>query len=251
MVRLPVSGASFDLRPPAGEDDVLLLETAADDTQAAQRLLERLALPVGPAPAIADLTITDLQTLLLRLHEILFGPNIVTTAACRREGCGTPLDVSFGIGSFLAHHAPRPSGTPAARSGWWRVPGTEVEYRPPSIADLAHARLAPAPEAALRRRCLEPPDMAPPLRRRAERAMARQAPDMSGTLSATCPACGADTTLLFDVVHFVIRTLRAHAAFVFEDAHLLALNYHWPEATILAMPRARRIRYAEMLRGAA
>ena len=52
----------------------------------------------------------------------------------------------------------------------------------------------------------------------------------------------------FDVLPFVLRELRDHADSVFEDVHLLAMYYKWPEEDILALPRSRRLRYGAALR---
>ena len=53
----------------------------------------------------------------------------------------------------------------------------------------------------------------------------------------------------FDVRQFVLRELRDHARTVLEDVHLLAFHYQWPEKDILALPRQRRLHYANALRG--
>ena len=51
-----------------------------------------------------------------------------------------------------------------------------------------------------------------------------------------------------DPRQFTLRELRDQAVFIYEDTHLLAEHYHWPEAEILALPRERRLRYAQMVR---
>ena len=84
--------------------------------------------------------------------------------------------------------------------------------------------------------------------KRALTALAAMAPALSEELSARCPACGSTVVVFFDARGFALRELRNQASFVYADAHLLARHYHWPEAEILALPRDRRVRYAEMLR---
>jgi hypothetical protein len=54
--------------------------------------------------------------------------------------------------------------------------------------------------------------------------------------------------MVFDVPVFVLSELRTRAALIHEDVHLLGRAYHWSEASILAMPRTRRERYADMVR---
>ena len=81
--------------------------------------------------------------------------------------------------------------------------------------------------------------------------MEMQAPSLSGEIDGVCPECGARLRFFFDVEQYVLLELRQQAAFVYQDTHLLAKHYHWPESRILAIPRNRRMQYAEMLRGVA
>jgi hypothetical protein len=74
------------------------------------------------------------------------------------------------------------------------------------------------------------------------------APRFSRELTGLCPECHAGMNFYFDVQQFVLRELRDHTAMVFQDVHLIALHYKWPEENILALPRSRRELYAEALR---
>jgi hypothetical protein len=53
--------------------------------------------------------------------------------------------------------------------------------------------------------------------------------------------------MYFDVQQFVLRELRDQATFLYEDVHLVASQYHWPESGILDLPSRRRVQYAEMI----
>jgi hypothetical protein len=253
MIRLPVGAGRFTVRPPTGEDDVLLLEGGDDPTGVAVRLLQGLASPAAGGHAeIGELVLTDFQVLLLHLYRVVVDGPIEATTLCARAECGCVIAVSLAVAPYIAHHLPRTPSTvaPDGTSGWWRLAGEAARYRLPTSGDLVAARRETNPEAELRGRCLDPADMPVRLRRRAERAMAAQAPNLSQPVQAICPECGTRADVLFDVEEFVLTTLRAHAAFIYEDIHLLALHYHWPEATILSMPRTRRIQYTAMLRAA-
>ena len=50
----------------------------------------------------------------------------------------------------------------------------------------------------------------------------------------------------FSACTHVQRELAHEAAFLYQDVHLLATRYHWSEDKILALPRARRLQYAEL-----
>ena len=253
MFTLPVSGKQIVLRPLAGEEDLLLAEGAPDRTTAVALLGRLVCGAAGEAVDVAALAVTDVQILLLALHQRLHGADISASLTCRHGDCAAAIAVSFDIVAYLDHHLPKttPRTEPDEEIGWWRLSGTDIRYRLPTIGDVIAAETAPQAELLLRRRCLAEPDAPSAIRLKAERMMARQAPNLSQVIDATCPDCGRTTPFLFDIESYVMSVLRAEAAFVFRDTHLLALHYHWPEAVILAMPRARRVRHAELLRGAA
>jgi hypothetical protein len=56
--------------------------------------------------------------------------------------------------------------------------------------------------------------------------------------------------ILFDPQQFVLQELQNQARFVYEEIHLLAMYYQWSKAEILALPRSRRMYYAERIRQA-
>jgi hypothetical protein len=84
--------------------------------------------------------------------------------------------------------------------------------------------------------------------RRVENAMEALAPPLSHTVQGQCPECGSVLDLYFDAQQFCLQELRGQALFIYDDVHLLAMEYHWSEADILALPRNRRAQYAERVR---
>jgi hypothetical protein len=76
--------------------------------------------------------------------------------------------------------------------------------------------------------------------------MEAMAPSLFSELEGTCPVCGAVVTCNFDPLQYTLRELRDQAAFVYEDVCTIAHHTHWSEAEILALPTARRARYAEL-----
>lgn len=273
--RLPVSGRWVAMRHPGGAEDLLLAEAArtpGGDAAVALALAGRLGRAVeGDRLDVEDLTVTDLDCLVLRLRQALIGDRIRADMACPARGCGRRLDMDFSIEEFLDHHAPRtPRGRgrgraaePAEEPGWFRLgppsatSGAEegvddvgVLFRLPTAADLLRVASRPEPERELARLCLRPADVPARLRRRAEAAMEAMAPSLSGDLQGRCPECGAAVTAQFDARWFCLRELRDRAAFIYQDVDLLARRYHWSEAAILAMPHGRRAMYAELARRA-
>jgi len=252
--RLPVSGIDVALRHPAGVDDILLAEAGGAELGLAEAVVGALARPLdGGALVWADITLTDLDAALLAIRRMVLGDRIESSARCAAQGggggCGARIDLGFHITDYLAQHRPRmPRGVMRSdEPGWFRLDESTVRFRLPTSADLE--AIAPARDAArmLAARCIRPDDVSARLRRRIERAMDALAPSLYGDLEGTCPECGAIVGIAFDPQRFVVAELRQHAAFVFEEVHLIAGGYRWTEQEILRMPRARRARYAELI----
>jgi hypothetical protein len=253
MIRLPVSGLELSLRQPAGAEDILLLEAPTNDADLALTLISRLAQSLdGATIDWGDLSISDLEFLLLTLRQIVFGDWIRTDVICPAQGCRKRVDVSFRISDYLPHHGPRrcPTIVPTETPDWFQLCNTDVTFRLPTVADQIAIAHHPQPEQALRQRCIQPNQIPSKLRRRVETAMAALAPNLSDDLQGQCAECGAIVTLFFDVQQFTLQELRRQAAFIYEDVHLLASSYQWSEDAILAIPHYRRQQYAELVRQA-
>lgn len=250
-IRLPVSGLDVLLREPAGIEDMLLLDATVFDTHLAVALLSSIAVsPDGLGLEWNQLSLADLDTALLLTRRLLLGERIRADAVCPSKGCGASIEVSFYIRDYLAHHATRkPRGVkPDAEPGWFQFQNSEISFRVPVVADRAAIASHPHPKKELIQRCVRPPDLKARQLRRVENSLEAIAPSLAGTLQGKCVECGAEVEIFFDPQQFTLRELRNQAAFIYEDIHLLALYYQWSEAEILALPRHRRMQYAEMIR---
>jgi hypothetical protein len=253
VFQLPVSRSAVVMRLPSGGEELLILEGAATQTALAIAILGRLShAPDGSVIDWQALSATDLDAALLRLRQIVFGDAIRAGVTCPAAQCGKRIDIGFGIGDYLEHHSPRPprGAEPAEESGWMRLRGAAVSFRLPTAADQAAAESSDDPRREMIRRCIRPQDASAASVRRVENAMEAMAPSLAHNLDAQCPECGAAVEVYFDPRRFCLIELREHAAFIYEDTHLLAEHYHWPEAEILSLPRDRRIRYVEIVRAA-
>jgi hypothetical protein len=252
MPRLPVSGQEVRIRPPDGTDDLLLLVSDGNAVSVALGLLARIAEPQdGGGSDWAALAVTDFELLLAALRVMVLGEHVACAFDCPRAGCGARCEVRFRLADYLAPVRVRAAPGVSAccdRPGWFVLDGAPARLRLPTAADQ-RAVLGEADAARLLgARCLDPPDMAAPLRARAERAMAAMAPEVSRPLSGTCPGCGARGRAGLHLPNLVVTELRRAAAGLHEEVHLLASAYHWQEVAILALPRARRLAYAERAR---
>jgi hypothetical protein len=243
------------LRPLTGVEELLLLEAPICDTALALALLDRLAqraeeVEETDAFFSGGLCVTDVDALLLYLRSAIFGDAIRSDALCPRESCGARFDMAFRISEYLAHHRPRtPRGLEMAEeTGWFRLRDTPVSFRLPTGADQAAVAGRRDAEREMVRRCVRPAGAAARLVRRAETAMEVLAPRLSRELEGACLECGAKVTLYFDVQQFTLLELRDQSVHLYEDVHLLASSFHWPEEAILALPQRRRALYAERVR---
>jgi hypothetical protein len=112
------------------------------------------------------------------------------------------------------------------------------------LAVTGHAQ----PERELIRRCVRPSEVAEDSVKRVETLMEELAPLLTDYVQGECPECGSEIDIYFDPQQFSLRELRGQAVYIYEDVHLLARHYHWSEAEILALPRRRRVHYAELIR---
>lgn len=252
-LRLPVSGLDIRLQEPAGVEDMLLLDAKVFDAELAVALLTQIAVsPDGSRVDWFHLSLTDLDTALLLTRCMLFGEQIWANAICPSEGCAAPIEISFDIQDYLAHHAARqPRGVqPSEEPGWFQFQDDEILFRVPVVADQLAIAHHPHPRQELVQRCMCPTDLKARQVKRVEKAMEAIAPSLAGTLQGKCVECGAEVELFFDPQQFILRELRNQASFIYEDIHLLAFYYQWSEPAILALPRHRRMQYAEMIRQA-
>jgi hypothetical protein len=254
MLRLPVSGLQVIIRQPTGAEDVFLQEMRGANAAVALELIGRLVRTADGAPVDwREISVSDLETLLLVLRQATVGDLISTEVRCPAAGCEARVDVAFRIGEFLASRkANRPQRVKDLGDGKWfavKHDGDGVEFRLPTGGDLLAIDGHPAPYRELGQRCIRPAGLTSASWRRAESAMEALAPRFSSILTGECPECGIAFECYFDALLFVLRELRSHAAGVYQDVHLLALHYKWPEQEILALPRNRRTAYVEMLGG--
>lgn len=256
---LPVSGMGVRLRPTTGAEEILLADPTVDDAVLALALVEKLAWSETQVDWV-QLTVTDIDTLIMRLRQVAVGPRVSASLTCSVPGCGSRVEFSFLIDAYLDHQ--RPASLPqhrrgwsvancAAEPGWYQLQGprdTAARFRLPVLADqMAVAGVADA-HLALATRCIKAAESSARLRARVEAVMATLAPPLAGLLHGRCPDCGSQIAAHFEARAFCLKELRDRARFIYDDIDALAERYHWSERAILALPQARRANYAERAR---
>jgi len=79
------------------------------------------------------------------------------------------------------------------------------------------------------------------------RAMLEADPAAEITLRLTCPACGHQWDLLFDIAEFFWTEISAQAQRLLREIDALARAYGWTEREILSLPAQRRQTYLELV----
>lgn len=248
---LPVSGLTLHVREATGADELVVLEPGRSPVATVVTLASRLTTDSrGQAPDWEELPAADVGAIALTIRQAWLGERISTDTRCPDPGCRERMDIAFAIPAYIAHHRPRRySGVLAGQdTGWYGLAGTSVSFRLPTIGDLRAAVASADPERCLREQCVRPATVPAAVARRVSRAMAALAPSLSEAVTVCCPACGGSDLLRFDPVTYALTELRDAAGGLYEEVHLLASAFRWPEDAILALPRSRRARYAELIR---
>ena len=204
------------------------------------------ATPDASRAALADLPIGERDARLFELRALVFGARAEGFAECPRcaERVEFPLDTAT-----LEERAPSP---PSYASTYYETQtnGTTIRFRLPTSRDLAQAVAAPDHEDALRllvQRCSEQEDLPNEFIEVLSRAMLEAYPQAEIILRLTCPACGHEWDLLFDIAEFFWREISAQAQRLLREIDTLARAYGWTEREILSLPAQRRQTYLEML----
>jgi hypothetical protein len=250
MFRLPVSGVSVDVGQITGAQDMLLLESPGSPVKVAIALAASVAWqPDGMRLDAAALPLTDLEALMLEQRRTYLGDEIRSRRKCPASGCGAETEISFRISEYVSRYRPRPARNAEqleGERGWYKLQGSTVEFRLVTAGDVGEVEDLPHPELEMRRRTIRPTDASAKDVARAQAAMESLSPSLAQEIAGSCPVCGEVTEYLFDPLRYVQRELRYEAAFLYHDVHVLASRYHWPEEKILALPRMRRVQYAEL-----
>ena len=247
MALLPITGREIALRELSGGEDLLLLAAHRSVPQLVRDLLAALA---DEPAAIDELPVGDAEALLLSLRRLLLGDVVSADMLCPSAPCSTRIDISFQLDAYLQHHRPRPLPRGVTREDDWLVDERSgAAFRAPTLGDQIAIAGTPRPAARLLERCTRDGSPAP-RPQRMEGVLRRAAPTLSNYVSGACPECGTDVEAYFDVEQFVVRELRSAARNLHDDIHLIASAYGWSEGAIVALPRSRRVAYAERIRSA-
>ena len=204
-----------------------------------------------PGP-LASISVGERNSMLMRLREATFGPEVHGVATC--PGCGERLEVSFNVGDA--------DRSESGHSNDWRLleaDGFEIRYRLPTASDLV--AVEGLPEGAdgrrvLIERCVEvrrvgrrrsASGLPSALIERVGEEIARADPEAIADVQLACPSCGQEHAVMFDIAAFLWSEIEARAPRLLTEVHELASAYGWGEGEILALSPWRRRAYLEMV----
>jgi hypothetical protein len=218
-------------------------------------LLLAAACPLTPAEELGRLRIGQRDARLLTLREWTFGSCLVGLANC--PDCGERVEAAFDAADIRA--AAESETAEVLALG---VADHAVRFRLPSSLDLLAVAASQDLETARRtlfERCLvaalrrDEPVAAAELPTEVVQAvmagMAAADPQADVQLALSCPACGRQWLMAFDIVAFFWSEVQTWAQRILREVHVLATAYGWREADILALSPQRRQIYLDMVSG--
>jgi hypothetical protein len=205
------------------------------------------------------LTRGDRDFLALRLRRSLFGDRLSLVVTCVNPACAARADLDLEIGALAPERElPGPEfleiTTPAGLARVREPTGADDQ----AVSRLGGSRSERAAELWSRllldldgRGPLTPQawlELAAPVRQSIALGLSEHssAPDLG--VATACPSCAASMQLTIDPLGLLVRELRQGVERLVAEVHCLAWAYGWSEADILALPRARRWGYLDLVR---
>lgn len=266
-----------EILPLSGFDEELLAnhqnsESASLVTLVLSRCVKRIG-TISPVPGqlIRDLLVEDRQYLLLKLREATFGDRINANLFCPWPDCGKKIGMEFSTRDIpvidsddkgpLFSMKLSPEAAFAGDNGErysevvFRLPnGEDQEIISPLLAENESKALG-----ILLGRCIlkigplnDPGQevvekLSPVARMEIEKKMESVGPRVELTMETSCPECGREFAVPFDLQDFFFGELRTGLDLLYREIHYLAYHYHWGEREIMELPLEKRRRYIEVL----
>lgn len=236
------------LRPLSGAAEMAIAELEGLPVSQPEKVSRFLAATVAELGGIAcdvgvaaSLSVGDRQHLVRQIGALLNPGQVWLTGQC--GDCSADFDLPVTPAKLPV----KPAGE-AYPGASIAVEGITLTLRSPTGADQAAiVRMAPEmARQALLRRLAGLPDEAPlsaEAAARMEAVIEEMSPEVALEVASACPSCGAALRVAVDPY----LALGAGGGDILEDVHVIAATYHWSEAQILALPRARRHLYLRLI----
>ena len=266
-----------ELVPLTGRDEECLADHSHHvSASLVTKLLSRCLQKIGTISPVTEdivrqLLVADRQYLLLKLREMTFGDQVQATIVCPWPTCGNQVDIDFSTRDIPIQESVEkgpiytmPLSAAAVPQAEGATEENTIAFRLPNGGDQEDlASLMADNEAraftALLTRCIQQIGHSidpgedritrlPPLARlEIEHRMKALSPKVDLTLGATCPDCGRDFNMPFDLQQFFFGEWHTSRDLLYREVHYLAYHYHWSEEEIMELPRDKRRKYIEVL----
>lgn len=216
--------------------------------------------------ALAQLTIAQRDTALFLLRERIFGSQLNGLADC--PACKERLELAFDaeyVRSMKLLTAMADSSFPDADSSVTTllIKDYKIDIRLPNSADLLKLRDLIDEGGAQRHllkacivsitdcdeQVLPDSELPDPIKQMVMEQIGQMAALANLTISTTCPGCGYQWEIIFDIVSYFWSEINAWATRMIRETHILASTYGWCESDILEMSALRRQHYLELIGG--
>lgn len=204
---------------------------------------------------LAHLPVGRRDEQLLSLREASFGSRFTSYTECPH--CEARLEFEIEASQL---RLPSPDKLEVGNEGSLEGEGYTIRFRLPDSFDLA--AVAQSPDVSMARqtllqRCVIsveregiPANQLPTLlESQLAESIAQSDPQADLQLDLSCPACGHNWQLTFDIETFLWAEIKSLAKRLLREVHTLARAYGWREADILSMSAARRQAYLELVLG--
>jgi hypothetical protein len=204
-----------------------------------------------PPASFWDLTVGERLAALLLIAEQSLGTDLMVLLQCPNPACGQQLEVPLSMAELAGlEGAVETSNLIPTRQGdenlWLRRPTgrDQLQWLAGSFKDERTARNAMIMTLASELPAAWADTQIP---EEAALAISREIeshdPLVHFSLRVTCPSCQEIHSQVVDLQDLALNSLRQVQRRLLDDIHRLALNYHWSEAEIAALPPWRRAHY--------
>jgi len=202
------------------------------------------------------LTVSRRTEYLLRITSLSTGRDL--TYALRCIACGQRIEVDFSVDELVAVQREAEGrgaedGIPVELEGrtlmlrvptgydqmrWQRIGFTDARHMVEEMARmLLYDPASPDPASTLDEAAIK----------QLNQVLQDFDPLVNFSFAANCPSCGEVGQYEVDLQGAALEALHAMQTRVLEDVHQLALNYHWHEDSIMALPVWRRQHYLSLI----
>ncbi|MFB3764646.1 MAG: phage baseplate protein [Methanotrichaceae archaeon] len=204
--------------------------------------------------SLDNLSLGQQNSLLLRIRNDLFGPDLQSVVTCPR--CKENLELNFPLLDEQEGNTNIGGEIQLSQGGYdlrFRLPRVKDLIELSEAADVSSANIEILDRCLIEARYLgescKTEQLPQELIEAISELMSERDPQSNIQLSISCPLCHHSWEEDLDIASFLWAEIDAWAYRTLREVHALSLSYGWSEADILALSPLRRRIYLEMVYG--